>query len=114
MSETKPISADVIEVSVKYGDRYTAAMREISMAEEQKLRSKSAGLSDEEAAQKEYDHNVRIIADLTGGEMKISRDDSAETVDPMAFFAGRTPRKERIAFFMVRGYFLRLLPEEPF
>ena len=114
MSKTETISPDAIEVSVKYGKRYSAQMREISMVEEQKLRASSAGLSDEKAAAKEYDNNVRIIADLTGGEMKITSEDSAETVDPLAFFGERTPRKERIAFFMVRGYFLRLLPEESF
>jgi hypothetical protein len=112
------ISSETIDVSVTYGTRYTFHLREIGMAEEQKLRSKTFGLSDEDKASKEYDQNVSILKDLSVKKpTKTSQGEAVETVgdfDIDKFFAEKTPRKERIAFYAVRGYFLRLLPSDSF
>lgn len=114
MAAAKTPLTDVIEASVKYGTNYKFFLREISMVEEQKLRSKSFGLTDDEAAQKEYDQNVSILCDLSVKKPTATEGDKIVQFDVDKFFADRTPRKERIAFFAVRGYFLRLLPEDAF
>jgi hypothetical protein len=118
MAKAEPaIFPDAIEVNVKYGPVYTFTLREISMSEEQQLRSKSFGLSDEKAAMKEYDQNVKILTDLAEKPTTVTElvDGDKQISDlPSDFFASRSPRKERIAFFAVRGYFLRLLPEDSF
>jgi hypothetical protein len=109
------ISDETLEVRVKYGSRYTFFLREISMAEEQKLRSKNFGLSDDETAAKEYDQNVSILRDLSTKKPTAAKsEDEVQEFDLVDFFTDRTPRKERIAFYAVRGYFIRLLPEESF
>lgn len=113
MAKTQ-ISDDTIEVSVKYGKKYCFNLREVTLAEEQKLRSKSFGLTDEKAAAKEYELNVSILRDLSVKAPMAVDGDTSETFEVDAFFAERTPRKERIAFFAVRGYFARLMPEEDF
>lgn len=117
MAKVAPISPDSIEVNVRYGLLYTFVLREISMAEEQKLRSKSFGLSDEEAATKEYEQNVKILTDLAQRPATVT--ETAEVGSkvsdlPGDFFAVRSPRKERIAFYAVLAYFRRLLPDESF
>lgn len=105
------ISDETIEVSVTYGTSYKFYLREIGMAEEQKLRQKTFGLADEEKASKEYELNVSILRDLS---VKKPASGDSEEFDIDQFFAERTPRKERIAFYAVRGYFLRLLPSDSF
>ena len=124
------ISPETIEVSVTYGTRYTFFLREIEMAEEQTLRSKTFGLSDKEKAEKEYTQNVSVLKDLSlkkpsglfaekpevtaEGDETVYIDDlsAEEAIDK--FFAEKTPRKERIAYYAVQMYFLRLLPSDSF
>lgn len=109
------IFSETIEVSVTYGTSYKFYLREIGLAEEQKLRQKTFGLADEEKASKEYEQNVSILRDLsvTKPTAQAGEAEKAE-FDIDQFFAERSPRKERIAFYAVRGYFLRLLPSDSF
>ena len=123
---------ETVEVSVTFGSRKTFFLKMIGLAEEQELRQKSFGVADQDKAAKEYELNVKILRDLSvrmpeglfpprpeataeGDEAAIFEEDlksPAEAVE--RFFATRTPRTERIAFYAVRAYFLRLLPAESF
>lgn len=120
------ISSDTVEVSVTYGSRVTFFLRMIGIAEEQKLREKAFGLTDAERDEKEYQMNVDILADLsekhpTGMLVEVG-DGVLSDVPPAGtpaetirdFFAEKTAVKERIAFYAVRGYFVRLQPSESF
>jgi hypothetical protein len=124
-------SNDTVEVSVTFGSKITFFLRMISIAEETQLRQKAFGLKDEERAAKEYQLNVDILKDLadkmpTGlfpdpPEVRDAADESIYSdthVAPFkaieAFFAERTAVKERIAFYAVRGYFVRLQPSDFF
>jgi hypothetical protein len=112
------ISEETIEVNVTYGKRYTFHLIEVGIADEQKLRQKTFGLKEAEKAEKEYAANVQLLADLSVDRPTVADPDDAESkpeeFDLKEFFAERTPRKERIAYFAVRGYFTRLLPGELF
>jgi hypothetical protein len=108
------ISDDVIEVGLTYGRRYKFFLKMIFIEEEQKLREKAFGLKEEERAEKEYPLNVGLLSDLSVQHTEGIDAEDGETPSAAVkrFFAEKTPRKERIAFFAVRGYFLRLQPED--
>ncbi|MBX3288460.1 MAG: hypothetical protein KF855_03850 [Acidobacteria bacterium] len=122
---------ETLKITVTFGKPYTFFLRMISIAEENKLRQKSFGLSDDERAEKEYDINVQMLKDLsTDGPYglfdprpeNLPANDETAYADSFttpaeritAFFAERTILKERIAFYAVRSYFVRLQPSESF
>lgn len=110
--------SDVIEVSVTYGKKITFFLRMIGIAEENALRQKAFGLTEEEKAEKEYRNNVEILAELSEKlpdgifDEKVPKTPANLAIKD--FFAEKTVVKERIAYYAVRTYFLRLQPEESF
>lgn len=116
------ITPEVIEVSITYGQKITFFLKMIGIAEEAEIRARELGLSEKDLAEKRYDMDVRILKDLSAEKpvglfpernpkTKEVRT-AAEMID--AFFMDRTPTKERIAYYAVRGYYVRLLPAESF
>jgi hypothetical protein len=112
------ISEETIEVNVTYGKRYTFHLTEVGIADEQKLRQKTFGIKEAEKAEKEYPANVQLLSDLSVAKPTAvdpnDEESEPEEFDLKEFFAERTPRKERIAHFAVRGYFIRLAPSDFF
>ena len=125
------ISPETIQVSVTYGSKITFFLRMIGLVEETEIRQRSVALTDEAKAAKEYETNVQILKDLSV-EKPIglfpdrptvsNQDDETVYADGFntaaamidEFFREKTSLKERIAFYAVRGYFIRLSPEESF
>lgn len=56
---------ETIKVTVSYKEPITFDLRMIGIAEEEKLRQKMFGLTDEEKAEKSYQNNVDLLADLS-------------------------------------------------
>ncbi|MBS1797460.1 MAG: hypothetical protein JSS81_26795 [Acidobacteria bacterium] len=110
--------SDEIEVSVTYGTRITFFLRMIGIAEENAIRQKTFGKTEAEKEEFEYQKNVDVLAELATklpeGMFKdaVPRCSTEEAV--RGFFKEKTALNERIAYFAVRGYFLRLLPSESF
>jgi hypothetical protein len=110
------ISNDTVEVSVKYDRTYTFYLRLISIAEENQLRQRAFGLNEEERAKKEYQINVGMLADLSvkmpdGIEAKKGKSIGDAVSE---FFREKNALKERIAFFAIRAFFLRIQPSDFF
>lgn len=111
------ITSDTVEVSVKYDRAYKFFLRLISIDEENKLRQKAFGLKEEERAEKEYQINVDMLCDLS-----VMMPEGIESIGNATsisdairdFFHQKTALKERIAFFAVRGFFLRIQPSDFF
>lgn len=125
------ISPETIQVSVTYGNKITFFLRMIGLVEETQIRQRSVALTDDEKATKEYETNVQILKDLSVDKpngLYPPRPESHDAADktkyaedfPTAFamveefFRDKSVLKERIAFYAVRGYFVRLSPEESF
>ena|SRR5437868_5200799 len=125
------ISEDIVEVSVTYKDRITFFLRMIGIAEEQRLRQKTFGLTDAEKAEKEYGNNVQALKDLSvkipagmfpkrpedpsSADLNVYEESFAGPTDALDhFFKDRSVRKERIAYYAVHGYFIRLAPSDFF
>jgi hypothetical protein len=110
------ITPETIEVSVTYGHKLTFFLKMIGLVEEQQLRQKSFGVADDEKAVKEYELNVQILKDLSVKKpiQLVSGEEKGDEIDLDTLFGERTPTSERIAFYAVRAYFMRLLPAESF
>ncbi len=109
-------SDETIKVSVTFGSTITFLLRMIGLVEEQQIRQRSLGVTTEDQAEKEYHLNVSILRDLSTGLPEGIDDNGNETPAAVIdrFFAEKTVTKERIAFYAVRGYFMRLQPSESF
>lgn len=122
---------ETIGVTVTYKEPITFHLRMIGIDDENKLRQKMFGLTEEEKAEKSYQNNVDLLATLSEllpsglfpNKPKVISDDDttvyAEDFDTPSeavreFFAGRTVLKERLAEYAVRGYFVRLQPDVNF
>src|SRR4028119_698553 len=120
-----------IEVSVTIGTRHEFSLRMVSREEETALRHKTFGLSDDEKKAGEFAHNVELLCGLSEkmpvGLFPNKPKETVEGDDTIyiesfampraaikAFFAEKNPRTERIAYYAVRGYFLKLQPDEFF
>lgn len=112
------ITPETIEVSVTYRSKFTFFLKMIGLAEEQQLRQKGFGITDEEKALKEYELNVQILKDLSVKKpVQVAAGEALETtneIDLEVLFSERNPTTERIAYYAVRAYFIRLLPSESF
>ena len=123
--------SETIEVSVTFGQTAKFYLRMLSIAEEDQYRQQVFGIKKEEVAEKEYGANVALLAELAikmpeglfPNRPENDSDGKASTyaedlTSPRAaiekFFAVRSAVTERIAYFAVRGYFLRLSPTESF
>lgn len=133
--------AETIKVTVTYKESVTFHLRMIGIAEEEKLRQKMFGLTEDEKAAKSYQNNVDMLADLSEkmptarrlvtttekrdgdkeereySEIKEVNLTEAKTFPSGVvrdFFAERTVIKERIAEYAVRGYFVKLQPDVNF
>ena len=125
------IFSETIEVSVTFSATVRFFLRMLSLQEEDAYRQSIFGLKKEEIAEKEYAANVALLAQLSTAKpigLFPNRPDETEEADQTvyaedfktpreaieAFFAEKTVLKERIAYFAVRGYFLKLSPTESF
>jgi hypothetical protein len=123
--------SEKIEVSVTFGTTARFFLRMLSLAEEETFRQRIFGLKKEEIAEKEYGANVALLAELSSempeglfpnrpendadGNAAIYAEDLKSPREAVEkFFAVRSTIKERIAYFAVRGYFLKLSPTESF
>jgi hypothetical protein len=113
---------ETIGVTVTYKSPITFHLRMIGLTEENALRQKMFGLTEEQKAEKSYQNNVDMLADLSVKHPTIIKDgkdepyefQNSESEAVKAFFAERTVLNERIADFAVRGYFVRLQPDVSF
>jgi hypothetical protein len=125
------MNSETIGVTVTYREPVTFHLRMIGIAEEEKLRQKMFGLTEEEKAEKSYQNNVDMLADLSTQMPKGMFPNKPENVSDAddtiyaedfnipilavkAFFAEKTVIKERIAEYAVRGYFIKLQPDVNF
>lgn len=123
---------NTIDVTITYGTPVTFSLKMISISQENELRQKSFGQTEAERAEKEYSNNVAILADLsekmpTGlfpnkpegvktGDINIDYAENFKTAKDMVekFFETKSAIKERIAFYAVRAFFVRLSPSDFF
>lgn len=121
------MTAETIGVTVTYKEPITFHLRMISIVEENALRQKMFGLTEDEKAEKSYQNNVDMLADLTAEHPDVLEEDAKGNKRSMpfefqnspsgavkAFFAEKSILKERIAEYAVRGYFLKLVPDISF
>lgn|GEM_PF-5017160 len=122
---------ETISIGVTLGSKNTFHLRMIGISEEQELRQKTFGLSDKEISDTEYERNVSLLSDLSEkmpeglfpNSPKVRcENDSAIYIESFSkpseaireFFADKTVSKERIAYFAVRAFFVKLTPEIDF
>jgi hypothetical protein len=118
------MTPETIGVTVTFKEPVTFHLRMIGIQEENALRQKMFGLTEAEKAEKAYQNNVDMLADLSvkhaDGLFKIKESSETENVliqrnSPQEaireYFKERTVIKERLAEYAVRGYFIKLQPE---
>lgn len=132
---------ETIGVTVTFREPVTFHLRMIGISEETALRQKMFGLTDAEKAEKAYQNNVDLLADLSEamptarrlvkttekreGDKEEREYEEIKEVDLVEnafdekravrdYFSQRTVVKERIAEYAVRGYFLQLQPDVNF
>ncbi|HEX8248967.1 MAG TPA: hypothetical protein VF599_12390 [Pyrinomonadaceae bacterium] len=125
------MTSETIKVSVTYGNTITFFLRMIGIAEESQLRQKMFGLTEAEKAEKQYQLNVDMLADLSvqmpdgmfpnkpkelgpGTQPTYIENFSTPAEAVRAFFEEQSVTKERTAYFAVNAYLVRLQPEESF
>lgn len=110
------MAPEIIGVTVTYREPVTFHLRMIGIDEENKLRQKMFGLTEEEKAEKAYQNNVNLLAELSAKQPEIEGifPDVTPSENVRAFFSERTVTKERLAEYAVRGYFVRLQPDISF
>ncbi len=125
------MTPETIGVTVTFREPVTFHLRMIGIAEENALRQKMFGLTEAEKAEKAYQNNVDMLADLSvkhaEGLFKIkeSAKAAAETENVLIrqnspaesireYFKEPTVLKERLAEYAVRGYFIKLQPDVNF
>lgn len=113
------ITPETIGVTVTYKEPITFHLRLIGIAEESQLRQKMFGSTNEEKAEKSYQNNVDMLADLSVKLPEGMFHEGVTTMMPVNeavrdYFAKRTVLKERLAEYAVRGYFVRLQPDVSF
>lgn len=120
-------TTETIGVTVTYKEPITFHLRMISIVEENALRQKMFGLTEAEKAEKSYQNNVDMLADLSAEHPDVLEEDAEGNKRSMpfelqnspsgavkAFFVEKSILKERIAEYAVRGYFLQLQPSVDF
>lgn len=132
------MTPETIGVTVTFKEPVTFHLRMVGMTEESALRQKLTGLKEEEKAEKSYQNNVDLLADLSeqmptairvvtvtekreGDETEREYTEVQQVNLTMAkttpsgvvrdYFAERTVLKERLAEYAVRGYFHKLEPD---
>jgi hypothetical protein len=122
---------ETISIGVTLGSKHVFHLRLIGITAEQELRQKTFGLSDQEISETEYERNASLLADLSekmpeglfpNSPKERSEDDSAIYIESFtkpseavrAFFADKSVSKERIAYFAVRAFFVKLTPDIDF
>lgn len=116
------MTPEKIGVTVTYREPVTFHLRMIGIAEEEKLRQKMFGLTEDEMAEKSYQNNVDLLANLSiehptviiDGKPEPYEFQNSEKEAVRSFFAERTVIKERIAEYAARGYFIKLQPDVNF
>ena len=135
------MSLETVGVTVTFKEPVTFHLRLIGITEENTLRQKLFGLTEEQKAEKQYQLNVDMLADLSEAMPTArrlvttteQRDGDIEEKEyseikevPLTeaktfpsgvvkdFFSERTVIKERIAEYAVRGYFLKIQPDVSF
>lgn len=120
---------ETIKVTVTYKEPITFHLRMIGISTEEQLRQKMFGLSEDQKAEKSYQNNIDMLADLSvkhaDGLFKFTEADENENENVLIrqnspaesvreYFKDRTILKERIAEYAVRGYFIKLQPDVNF
>ena len=112
------MNSETIGVTVTFREPVTFHLRMIGVAEENKLRQKMFGLTEKEQAEKAYQNNVDLLADLSEKLPDgMYPDGTPKCPHPEAireYFKEKTVLKERLAEYAVRGYFIRLQPSVDF
>lgn len=123
------MTPETIGVTVTFREPVTFHLRMIGIAEENALRQKMFGLTEEEKAEKGYQNNVDMLADLSvkhaKGLSKIKEGAAGETENVLIrrnspaesireYFKEQTVLKERLAEYAVRGYYIKLQPDVNF
>jgi len=125
------MTPEIIDVNISFGHKMTFFLAMIGIADEQTWRQKTFGLKESEKPAKEYAANVSLLAELSAKMPEglfdprpkvLASDDETKYFEDFktpremveAFFAEKTVRKERIAYYAVRGYFVRLAPDDFF
>jgi hypothetical protein len=125
------MTPETISIGVTLGSKHVFHLRMLSMAEEQERRQQTFGLSETEVQASEYERNVNLLADLSekmpGGLfentpeksedrkfVKYIEDFDSPAAAVRAFFETQTISKERIAYFAVRAFMVRLTPDIDF
>ncbi len=103
---TNSLTNENIKIEVKYKEPILFNLRMISITEENELRQKMFGLTDNEKAEKQYELNVALLVDYS-----INVEDTNKIRE---YFSKWSVMKERIAEYAVRAYFLKLQPEVNF
>ncbi len=112
------MTTETIGVTVTYKEPITFHLRMISVTEENQLRQKMFGITEAEKAEKSYQNNVAMLADLSV-KLPDGMYDEAVPKCPVdqavkSYFAEQSILKERIAEYAVRGYFIKLQPDVSF
>jgi hypothetical protein len=116
------MTPETIGVTVTYNSPITFHLRMIGIAEETELRQNMFGLTEKEKAEKSYQNNVDLLADLSvshpdvliDGKLQPFEFQDSENNAVRSYFAERTIIKERVAEYAVRGYFVKLQPDVSF
>lgn len=135
------MTTETIGVTVTYKEPITFHLRMVGITEENTLRQRVFGLTEAQHAEKSYQNNVDMLADLSeemptarrlvttmemrGGD-KVEKEYSEIKEVPLSeaetlpagvvrdYFKERTVIKERLAAYAVNGYFVKLSPDVSF
>jgi len=126
---------ETIGVTVTFKEPLTFHLRMIGINEEEKLRQKMFGLSEDEKAEKSYQNSIDLLASLSeempkglfpnkpkdmnvleqAKDEKTYIEDFSNPADAVRhFFQEKSVIKERVAEYAVRGYFIKLQPDVNF
>lgn len=127
---------ETIGVTVAFKTPITFHLRMIGIEEESQIRQKMFGLGEKEKAEKAYQNNVDLLADLSeqmpdglfpnkpidnqqsdeqAKDALTFIEDFSKASEAIAhFFADKSVIKERVAEYAIRGYFLKLQPDISF
>jgi hypothetical protein len=106
---------DSIKLKTVFGQETVIfTLKVLTVAEENKIRAATFGLSEAEQDEKGFDLMVNALDEYSTEFAEIVRGDETQQMDVKKYFAERSAAKERIAHYAFRSWLLALQPSVDF